>query len=83
VAHLYLCPESDSMYLDVTGDAGAPHAFQEAAPGVWLHLDEAGDLVGIEVFRLAERGGLDIVDLDQRPEDDPLPDLDQLTVTDN
>ena len=83
MAHLYLCPESDSMYLDVTGDADAPQASQEAAPGVWLHLDEAGDLVGIEVFRLAKRGGLDVVDLDHQPGSDPLPELNRMMIDDN
>jgi uncharacterized protein YuzE len=80
MAHLYLCPESDSMYLDITGDVGAPQASREAAPGVWLHLDEGGDLVGIEVFRLAGRGGLDVVDLDRLVGDDPLPELNRPAV---
>jgi uncharacterized protein YuzE len=83
MAHLYLCPESDSMYLDITGDAGAPQTSQEAAPGVWLHLDETGNLVGIEVFRLAKRGGLDVVDLDRELKADPLPELARLTIAAN
>jgi hypothetical protein len=68
------------MYVDITGDAGAPQTSQEAAPGVWLHLDSAGDLVGIEVFRLAERGGLDVVNLDEQAGDNSLPELNWPTV---
>jgi hypothetical protein len=51
MAQLYLCPDSDSMYLDVTQDADSPATAREAAPGAWLHLGRP-----VSVTRVKTRG---------------------------
>jgi uncharacterized protein YuzE len=83
MAQLYLCPDSDSMYLDLTQDATSPATSREVAPGVWLHLDETGEVVGVEMFRLSQRGGLHIEDLDAAIEGDRLPEVEWLTTNVN
>ena len=83
MAQLYLCPDSDSMYLDVSHDATSPAASREVAPGVWLHLDEGGEVVGVEVFRLSQRGGLRVENLDAALETDALPELEWVTTNIN
>jgi uncharacterized protein YuzE len=65
--HLYLNPESDSLYLDVTAGNRSPVKMAAVADGVLLHSDEEGVLVGIEVMDLRKRGGLKVDDLDATP----------------
>lgn len=67
MAHLYLFPETDSLYLDVTAGERTPATMAAVADGVYLHIDEAGELVAIEVQDLGARGGLQIDDLDAPP----------------
>ncbi len=64
MAHLYLSPENDSLYLDVTAGDRSPVTMAPVAEGVLLHVDESGDLVAIEVMNLKQRGGLQVDDLD-------------------
>ena len=64
MAHLYLSPDNDSLYLDVTAGERSPVTMTEIADGVLLHVDQAGALVGIEVLDLSRRGGLRVDDLD-------------------
>jgi len=64
MAHLYLNPESDSLYLDVTAGDRSPVDMAEVGEGVFLHVDDAGVLVAIEVLDLSRRGGLKVGDLD-------------------
>lgn len=47
----------DCLYLDLSGDRVAKRS-GEAAPGVWVHVDEAGQLAAIELLGLASAGGL-------------------------
>jgi len=68
MAHLYLSPENDSLYLDVTAGNRSPATMAPVAEGVLLHIDENGDLVAIEVMNLSQRGGLQVDDLDADPE---------------
>jgi uncharacterized protein YuzE len=68
MAHLYLNPETDSLYLDVTAGDRSAVRMAEVATGVLLHVDEEGVLVAIEVMDLSERGGLQVGDLDAAPE---------------
>ncbi len=67
MAHLYLSPENDSLYLDVTAGNRSPVTMAPVAEGVLLHVDENGDLVAIEVMNLSQRGGLQVDDLDADP----------------
>ncbi len=67
MAHLYLSPENDSLYLDVTAGNRSPVTMAPVAEGVLLHVDENGDLVAIEVMNLSHRGGLQVDDLDGDP----------------
>lgn len=67
MAHLYLSPENDSLYLDVTAGNRSPVTMAAVAEGVLLHVDENGDLVAIEVMNLSQRGGLQVNDLDADP----------------
>ena len=71
------------MYLDLTRDATSPATSREVAPGVWLHLDEGGEVVGVEVFRLSQRGGLQVEDLDAPPAGDRLPEIQWVTTNVN
>ncbi|MDQ6772128.1 MAG: DUF2283 domain-containing protein [Candidatus Dormibacteraeota bacterium] len=64
MAHLHLSPDTDSLYLDVTAGDRSSVTMTSIAEGVYLHVDEAGDLVAIEVMDLASRGGLRVEDLD-------------------
>ena len=64
MTHLYLKPDDDSLYLDVTAGERSPVDMAEIADGVLLHVDDAGALVGIEVLDLSRRGGFRIDDLD-------------------
>jgi uncharacterized protein YuzE len=57
VAHLYLTPETDSVYLDLTAGDGSPVKMAEPADGVYLHMDADGVLVAVEVMDLSRRGG--------------------------
>ena len=65
MAHLYLAPEADSLYLDVTSGNRSPISMVEVAKGVYLHADESGEVVAIEVMGLSSRGGLRVDDLEQ------------------
>jgi uncharacterized protein YuzE len=64
VAHLYLNPDTDSIYLDVTAGDRSSVKMGEPAEGVYLHVDDAGILVAIEVMDLSRRGGLQVDDSD-------------------
>jgi uncharacterized protein YuzE len=64
MAHLYLAPQTDSLYLDVTSGDRKPTSMTEIADGVFLHLDHDGVVVAIEVMDLSLRGGLQADDLD-------------------
>jgi len=64
MAHLYLSPDNDSLYLDVTAGDRSPVDMTEIADGVLLHVDGSGALVAIEVLDLSRRGGFQIDDLD-------------------
>jgi uncharacterized protein YuzE len=64
MAHLYLSPENDSLYLDVTAGERSPVNMTEIADGILLHVDDGGALVGIEVLDLSRRGGFQVDDLD-------------------
>jgi uncharacterized protein YuzE len=67
MAYLYINPQTDSLYLDITrGDRSAVD-MAEIAEGVFLHVDETGSLIAIEVMDLSKRGGLRIDDLDAQP----------------
>jgi uncharacterized protein YuzE len=70
MAHLYIGSETDSLYLDVTAGNREPKTMTAIADGVLLHVDEAGQLVAIEVMDLSRRGGLQVDDLDA-PEGTP------------
>ncbi|MBO0728378.1 MAG: DUF2283 domain-containing protein [Acidimicrobiaceae bacterium] len=78
MANLYLCPESDSMYLDVTDGTGSPCRSQQVSAGVWLHIDDQDQVVGVEVFDLGTRGGIQVEDLDAISDGDLMPLLDRL-----
>ncbi len=67
MAHLYINPESDSLYLDVTAGDRTAVSMAEVAEGVLLHVDDGGVLVAIEVLGLSQRGGLQVDDLDAAP----------------
>jgi uncharacterized protein YuzE len=58
VAHLYLNPDSDSLYLEVTAGDRPAIDMAEAADGVLLHVEEGGAVVAIEVMDLSRRAGL-------------------------
>ncbi len=47
----------DCLYIDVAGER-QPVRASEAAAGVWIYVDGAGDLAGIELIDLKSRGGL-------------------------
>jgi uncharacterized protein YuzE len=64
MAHLYLGTETDSLYLDVTAGDRAAVRMAKVADGVFLHVDNDGVLVAIEVLELSRRGGLQVADLD-------------------
>lgn len=68
MAHLYLGPDSDSLYLDLTAGDRSPTRMRELEEGVLLHLDEHGQLLAIEVLNLSQRGGFHLNTLD--PNDD-------------
>ncbi len=72
MAHLFLSPDNDSLYLDITAGDRSPVAMTEVADGVLLHVDDAGTLVAIEVLDLSRRGGLRLDDLDAQ-RGDPRP----------
>ncbi len=74
MAHLYLSPETDSLYLDVTAGERSAVDMAAVAESVYLHVDENGKLVAIEVMDLSSRGGLEVDDLDAPP-DAPRPPL--------
>ena len=78
MAHLYVNPQSDSLYLDVTAGDRTPSGMTEVAPGVLLHVDETGVLVAIEVLDLASRGGLHMNDLDLAPDETRPPLFDEI-----
>jgi uncharacterized protein YuzE len=67
MGHLHVNPDTDSLYLDVTAGARSSLKMAAIAEGVFLHVDEAGTLVAIEVMDLSRRGGLHVDDLDARP----------------
>ena len=67
MAHLYLSPDNDSLYLDVTAGDRSPVTMAPVAEGVLLHVDGNGDLVAIEVMNISQRGGLQVDDLDADP----------------
>jgi uncharacterized protein YuzE len=64
MAHLYIGSETDSLYLDVTAGNREATTMTAVADGVFLCIDEHGELVGIEVHDLSQRGGLQLDDLD-------------------
>jgi uncharacterized protein YuzE len=72
MAGIYLSPESDSMYLDLTAGDRSPTRMHQLEEGVLLHLDDSGRLLAIEVFDLSQRGGLHVDNLDPR-DDGPAP----------
>ncbi len=78
MTHLYLSPENDSLYLDVTAGDRSPETMVELASGVFLHVDAGGDLVAIEVMDLSQRGGLRMTDLDAVPGAPRPPVLDEI-----
>jgi uncharacterized protein YuzE len=78
MAHLYLNPDSDSLYLDVTAGDRSPVTMTEIADGVLLHVDEEGGLVAVEVMDLSRRGGLRVDDLDAQPGDPRPPMFDEI-----
>lgn len=67
MAYLYFNPQTDSLYLDVTHGDRSPVDMAEVAEGVFLHVDETGTLVAIEVMDLSHRGGLKVDNLDREP----------------
>jgi uncharacterized protein YuzE len=67
MGHLHVNPNTDSLYLDVTAGSRAPVNGTAVAEGVYLHIDEAGALVAIEVMDLSGRGGLHVDNLDAAP----------------
>jgi len=62
---LHYYPETDSLYIDLSEKVSAES--REAAPGVVLDFDAAGQLVGIDIDRASQ-----IVDL-SRLEAEALP----------
>ena len=62
---LHYYPETDSLYIDLTEKVSAES--REAAPGVVLDFDAAGQLVGIDIDHASQ-----IVDL-SRLESEALP----------
>jgi uncharacterized protein YuzE len=72
MAHLYIGSDTDSLYLDVTAGGREPKTTTAVAEGVYLHVDDRGELVAIEVMDLSQRGGLEVDDLDA-PEGAPKP----------
>jgi uncharacterized protein YuzE len=49
-------PEADAFYARFAADDIGVAETREVAPGVMLDLDQAGQLVGIEVLSVAARG---------------------------
>jgi uncharacterized protein YuzE len=67
MGHLHVNPTTDSLYLDVSAGARSPANMAPVAEGVYLHVDGAGVLVGIEMMDISGRGGLQVDDLDATP----------------
>lgn len=55
--------EVDCLYLDVSDEARQPVRGLEAAPDLWVYVDDHGELVGIELSDLAAHGGLKVSQL--------------------
>ena len=49
-------PEADAFYARFAPDGVRIEETTEVAPGVMVDYDESGDVVGIEVLRVARRG---------------------------
>jgi uncharacterized protein YuzE len=56
MAHLYINSETDSIYLDLTVEGSSPVKMAEPADGIYLHLDEAGIVVAVEIMDMGQRG---------------------------
>ena len=67
MGHLHVNPSTDALYLDVSAGSRQPAGMTAVADDVFVHVDAAGALVGIEVMGLSRRGGLHVDDLDAVP----------------
>lgn len=61
---LHVNTGTDSLYFDVSGGTLPPVEMAPIADDVYVHVDNRGALVAIEVMRLSRRGGLRVSDLD-------------------
>ncbi len=57
VVRIFAEETMDCLYLDLSGDRLAVRG-TEAAPGIWIYVDQAGQLAAIELLDLASVGGL-------------------------
>lgn len=58
-------PETDSLYIELTGRRGADA--EEIRPGIVLDLDENGAVVGIDIERASQLLDLSRVDTTNLP----------------
>jgi uncharacterized protein YuzE len=56
MARLFINPQSDSIYIDVTTGDRDPVSTSEPAEGVYLHMDETGTVIAVEVMDMSRRG---------------------------
>lgn len=63
-SHMNLCVgrSADSIFIDITSED--PARMRSVASVVILYLDATGDAVGVKLFDVSRRGGLQITDLD-------------------
>ena len=48
-------PLADAMYVNVGPETATVHDTREVAPGVFMDLDQAGQLVGVEILGVTPR----------------------------
>jgi uncharacterized protein YuzE len=62
---LHYYPETDSLYIDLSGRPSADS--REVADGIVVDLDEAGGIVGIDIQHASERLDLSTLEIESLP----------------
>ena len=62
---LQYCPESDSLYIELEPEPGVE--VQEVADGLNVDLDEAGEVVGLDIDRASLRLDLTTLEITSLP----------------
>jgi uncharacterized protein YuzE len=64
---LHYYPETDSLYIDLSGRDGDSTVSREVSPGVVLDFNTNGKLVGIDLEHASQHVNLSTLDIEDLP----------------